>query len=55
MVNRGTAKPFVKCIGASATGVTQSCYLVRFNKYCILLDCGGYQESDIWTNYQKKH
>nr|DAG70747.1 MAG TPA: putative exonuclease [Caudoviricetes sp.] len=53
MVNKGTSKPYVKCIGASSTGVTQSCYFVRFNKYCILLDCGGYQESDIWTNYQK--
>lgn len=53
MVSKGTSKPFIKCIGASATGVTQSCYMVRFNKYCILLDCGGYQESDIWTNYQK--
>ena len=52
MVTKGTSKPFVKCIGASATGVTQSCYLVRFKKYCLLLDCGGYQESDIWTNYQ---
>ncbi len=53
MVNRETKKPFVKCIGASSIGVTQSCYLVRFKKYCILLDCGGYQESDIWTNHQK--
>ena len=53
MTSSGTAKPYVKCIGASSTGVTQSCYLVRFKKYAILLDCGGYQESDMATNYKK--
>lgn len=53
MTNKGTAKPYVKCIGDSATGVTQSCYLVRFQKYCLLLDCGLYQESDIATNYKE--
>ena len=53
MTNKETPKPYIKCIGYSSTGVTQSCYLVRFKKYCILLDCGGYQESDIWTNHQK--
>ena len=53
MTSSGTAKPYVKCIGASSTGVTQSCYLVRFKKYAILLDCGGYQESDVATNYKK--
>ena len=53
MTNKGTAKPYVKCIGASSTGVTQSCYVVRFKKYVILLDCGGYQESDISTNYKE--
>ena len=51
MVNRGTEKPYVKCIGASATGVTQSSYLVRFKKYAMLLDCGMYQEGDIATAY----
>lgn len=53
MTNKGVAKPYVKCIGASATGVTQSCYLIRFQKFVILLDCGIYQESDILTNYKK--
>lgn len=53
MTNKGVAKPYVKCIGASATGVTQSCYLVRFQKFVILLDCGIYQESDILTNYKR--
>ena len=53
LTNKGTAKPYVKCIGDSSTGVTQSCYLVRFQKYCILLDCGLYQESDIATNYKE--
>ena len=53
MTNKGTAKPYVKCIGASATGVTQSCYIVRFKKYVIMLDCGIYQESDILTNYRQ--
>ena len=53
MVNKGVVKPYLKCIGASAVGVTQSCYLVRFQKYCIMLDCGIYQESDILTNYRQ--
>lgn len=53
MYSRGTQKPYVHFIGESAISVTQSCYLVRFKKYIILLDCGGYQESDIATNYKK--
>lgn len=53
MTNKGTVKPYVKCIGASSVGVTQSCYIVRFQKYVIMLDCGIYQESDILTNYKK--
>ena len=53
MVSRGTKKPYAQAIGASATGVTQSCYIVRFKKYVIMLDCGLYQESDITTNYKK--
>ena len=50
---KGTSKPYVKFLGAASTGVTQSCHLVRFNKYAILLDCGIYQEGDIATNYKK--
>lgn len=53
MTSRGTKKPYVHFIGSSATGVTQSCYLVRFQKYNILLDCGMYQESDICTNHKR--
>ena len=53
MTNKGTTKPYVKFIGESATNVTGSAYLVKFKKYCILLDFGGYQESDIATNYKK--
>ena len=53
MTNKGTTKSYVKCIGASSTGVTQSCYIVRFQKSVIMLDCGIYQESDILTNYKK--
>lgn len=53
MVKRGTKKSYVQTIGASATGVTQSCYIVRYKKYVIMLDCGLYQESDIATNYKK--
>lgn len=53
MTSKGTAKPYVKFIGAAATGVTQSCHMVRFQKYCILFDCGLYQEGgDIATNYR---
>lgn len=53
MVSSGTKKPYLQIIGASATGVTQSCYVVRFQKYMIMLDCGIYQESDIATNHRK--
>lgn len=53
MTNKSTSKPYVKCIGGSATGVTQSCYLIYFQKYCLMFDCGLYQESDIVTNYRR--
>ena len=52
MVSRGTEKPYVKCIGNSAVDVTGSCYLVRFKKYCLLLDCGLIQGHDIATDYK---
>lgn len=52
MTTKGTSKPYFQAIGASATGVTQSCYLVRFKKYVGLMDCGLYQESDIQSNYK---
>lgn len=55
MVNKGTAKPYVKFIGNSAVDVTGSAYLVRFKKYCILLDFGLVQGYDIATNYKKNH
>ncbi len=53
MTSRGTKKAYLQVMGASATGVTQSCYTVRFQKYVIMLDCGLYQESDISTNYKR--
>ena len=53
MVNKGTTKPYVQELGYASTGVTQSCHMVRFQKYVILLDCGLYQEMDIATNYAK--
>lgn len=52
MVSRGTERPYVKCIGNSAVDVTGSCYLVRFKKYCLLLDCGMIQGHDIATDYR---
>ena len=52
MTNKGTKTPYVKCIGNSATEVTGSCYLVRFKKYCLLLDCGLTQGHDIATDYK---
>ena len=52
MVNKGTTKPYVKCIGASATEVTGSAYFVRYKKYCLLLDCGLVQGHDIATDYK---
>ena len=52
MVSKGTAKPYIKCIGYSANDVTGSCYQVRFKKYNILLDCGLIQGYDIVTDYK---
>ena len=49
---KGTAKPYVKFISGSATGVTGSAHLVRFKNYGILLDCGLEQGHDIMTDYQ---
>ena len=49
---KGTAKPYVKFISGSATGVTGSAHLVRFKNYGILLDCGLNQGHDIMTDYQ---
>ena len=49
---KGTAKPYVKFISGSATGVTGSAHLVRFENYGILLDCGLEQGHDIMTDYQ---
>lgn len=49
---KGVLKPYVKCIGHSAIGVTQSCYYVRYQKFAILLDTGIYQEADVLTNYK---
>lgn len=53
MVTKGTKTNYVQFLGGAATGVTQSCHLVRIAKYAILFDCGIYQESDIRTNYEK--
>lgn len=52
MVTKGTSKPYVKCIGNSAVDVTGSCYLIRFKKYCLLLECGLIQGHDIATDYK---
>lgn len=49
---KSTAKPYVKFISGSATGVTGSAHLVRFKNYGILLDCGLEQGHDIMTDYQ---
>ena len=53
MVSHGTTKPYLQELGYASTGVTQSCHMVRFQKYVIMLDCGLYQESDILTNYKR--
>ena len=52
MTSKGTVKPFVKFIGNSSTDVTGSCHLVRYKKYCMLLDCGMIQGFDVATNYK---
>ena len=52
MVNKETAKPYVKFIGNSSTEVTGSCHLVRFKNYVIFLDCGMIQGHDIVNDYK---
>lgn len=52
MVSKSTKVPYVKFIGNSAVDVTGSAYLVRFKKYCILLDFGLIQGHDIATDYK---
>lgn len=52
MVNRGTKRPYIHFLGNASTEVTGSMWLVRFQKYCILLDCGLIQGHDIATDYR---
>lgn len=53
MVNgKGTNRPYVNFLGNSTTDVTGSMHLVRYQKYCILLDCGMIQGGDIVTGYK---
>ena len=55
MVSKSTKAPYVKFIGNSAVDVTGSAYVVRFKKYCILLDFGLVQGYDIYTNYKMNY
>lgn len=42
-MSKGVKKPYVECLGMSATEVTGSLYKVRFQDHYILVECGMYQ------------
>lgn len=52
MTTRSTKNYYIQCIGESAVDVTQSCHLVRYKKYALLLDCGLYQCNDVPVSYK---
>ena len=53
MINgKGTSRPYVQFLGNSAIDVAGSVNLLRFKRYCLLLDCGLAQGFDIMTTYK---
>lgn len=53
MVNgKGVTKPSLQFLGVSAYDVAGSVNLLRFKKYCMLLDAGWAQSFDIMTTYK---
>ena len=53
MVNgKGTSRPYVQFLGNSAIDVAGSANLLRFKRYCLLLDCGLAQGFDVMTTYK---
>ncbi len=49
---KGVSKPSINFLGVSAYDVAGSLNLLRFKKYCVLLDAGWAQGFDIMTTYK---
>lgn len=52
MYSKGIARPYISFLGNSSSDVTGSMYLIRFNKYKVLLDCGLIQLNDPMSSYK---
>lgn len=50
---KGTSRPYVQFLGNSAIDVAGSVNLLRFKRYCLLLDAGWAQGFDIMTSYRQ--
>lgn len=54
MVNgKGTSRPYIQFLGNSAIDVAGSLNLLRFKRYCLLLDAGWAQGFDVMTSYRQ--
>ena len=54
MINgKGTSRPYIQFLGNSAIDVAGSLNLLRFKRYCLLLDAGWAQGFDIMTSYRQ--
>lgn len=50
---KGTSRPYVQFLGNSAIDVAGSLNLLRFKRYCLLLDAGWAQGFDVMTSYRQ--
>lgn len=50
---KGTSRPCIQFLGNSAIDVAGSLNLLRFKRYCLLLDAGWAQGFDIMTSYRQ--
>ena len=50
---KGTSRPYIQFLGNSAIDVAGSVNLLRFKRYCLLLDAGWAQGFDVMTSYRQ--
>lgn len=50
---KGTSRPYIQFLGNSAIDVAGSLNLLRFKRYCLLLDAGWAQGFDVMTSYRQ--
>lgn len=50
---KGTSRPYVQFLGNSAIDVAGSLNLLRFKRYCLILDTGWAQGFDVMTSYRQ--